>query len=87
VFYARFFGSLFYLYVHAPVSVTRREPCVKHTAIYGVPLLTDNTMKKRNSNLLEIMYNIRTDGSYNVFHAMKCRKEFYHLAEESDYYV
>jgi hypothetical protein len=37
--------------------------------------------------LLEIMYNIRTDGSYNVFHAMKCRKEFYHLAEESSYYV
>jgi hypothetical protein len=28
----------------------------------------------RNSNLLEIMYNIREDGSYNVFHAMKCRK-------------
>ena len=41
----------------------------------------------RNGNLLEIMYNIRTDGSYNVFHAMKCRKEFYHLAEESSYYV
>ena len=41
----------------------------------------------RNSNLLEIMYNIRTDGSYNVFHAMKCRKEFYRYAEESEYYV
>jgi len=41
----------------------------------------------RNGNLLEIMYNIRTDGSYNVFHAMKCRKEFYHLAEESGYNV
>jgi hypothetical protein len=41
----------------------------------------------KNSNLLEIMYNIRTDGSYNVFHAMRCRKEFYHLAEESSYYV
>jgi hypothetical protein len=41
----------------------------------------------RNGNLLEIMYNIRTDGSYNVFHAMKCRKEFYRLAEESSYYV
>jgi hypothetical protein len=41
----------------------------------------------RNSNLLEIMYNIRTDGSYNVFHAMKCRKEFYYYAEESGYYV
>ena len=33
----------------------------------------------RNGNLLEVMYNIRTDGSYNVFHAMKCRKEFYYL--------
>jgi hypothetical protein len=41
----------------------------------------------RNSNLLEIMYNIRPDGSYNVLHAMKYRKEFYHLAEESSYYV
>jgi len=41
----------------------------------------------RKGNLLEIMYNIRTDGSYNIFHAMKCRKEFYRLAEESDYYV
>jgi hypothetical protein len=41
----------------------------------------------RNSNLLEIMYNIRTDGSYNVFHAMKCRKEFYYYPEESGYYV
>jgi len=41
----------------------------------------------QNGNLLEIMYNIRTDGSYNVFHAMKCRKEFYHLVEESSYYV
>jgi hypothetical protein len=41
----------------------------------------------RNSNLLEIMYNIRTDGSYNVFHAMKCRKEYYYLVEESSEYV
>ncbi|MDR0312527.1 MAG: hypothetical protein LBI14_02925 [Treponema sp.] len=41
----------------------------------------------RNGNLLEIMYNIRVDGSYNVFHAMRCRKEFYYLAEESSYYV
>jgi hypothetical protein len=41
----------------------------------------------RNSILLEIMYNIRADGSYNVFHAMKCRKEFFHYAEESNYYV
>ncbi|AEF83815.1 conserved hypothetical protein [Treponema primitia ZAS-2] len=41
----------------------------------------------RNSNLLEIMYNIRKDGTYNIFHAMKCRKEFYHYAEENGWYV
>jgi len=41
----------------------------------------------RKGNLLEVMYNIKTDGNYNVFHAMKCRKEFYHLAEESNFYV
>ena len=41
----------------------------------------------RNSNLLEIMYNIRKDGSYNVFHAMRCRKEFYHYVEENNGYV
>jgi hypothetical protein len=41
----------------------------------------------RNSNLIEVMYNIRKDGSYNVFHAMKCRKEFYRYVEESNYYV
>jgi len=40
-----------------------------------------------NSNLIEIMYNIRKDGSYNIFHAMKCRKEFYCYAEGSGYYV
>ena len=41
----------------------------------------------RNSNLLEIMYNIRKDGSYNIFHAMKCRKEFYQYVEENGYNV
>jgi hypothetical protein len=41
----------------------------------------------RSGKLLEIMYNIRKDGSYNVFHAMKCRKEFYHYVEESNYNV
>jgi hypothetical protein len=40
-----------------------------------------------NANLLEIMYNIRTDGSYNIFHAMKCRKEFHFLLEENNYDV
>jgi hypothetical protein len=41
----------------------------------------------KNSNLLEIMYNIQEDGSYNIFHAMKCRKEFYRYVEESGYNV
>ena len=41
----------------------------------------------RNSNLIELMYNIRKDGSYNVFHAMKCRKDFYRYLEEGGYYV
>jgi hypothetical protein len=34
-----------------------------------------------NGNLLEIMYNIGQNGSVNIFHAMKCRKEFYHFIE------
>jgi hypothetical protein len=38
----------------------------------------------RNSNLLEIMYNMRNDGIYHVFHAMKCRKEFYQYAERGN---
>ena len=41
----------------------------------------------RNSNLLEIMYNVKKDGSYNVFHAMRCRKEYYHYVEENSGYV
>jgi hypothetical protein len=40
-----------------------------------------------NAHLLEIMYNIRADGSYNIFHAMKCRKEFYYLLEGNNYNV
>jgi hypothetical protein len=32
---------------YAPLSDTRLEPCVKHTVIYGVSLLTDNTMKMK----------------------------------------
>ena len=29
--------------------------------------------------LLEIMYNVVDDKSINVFHAMKCRSNYYHL--------
>jgi len=30
-----------------------------------------------NGNLLEVMYNMADDDTANIFHAMKCRKEFY----------
>jgi len=32
--------------------------------------------------LLEILYNIKADGTVHVFHAMKCRSMFFHLLEE-----
>jgi len=32
-------------------------------------------------NLLKIIYNVINDNSINVFHAMKCRKDFYKLFE------
>jgi len=32
-----------------------------------------------NGNLLEIMYNIIDAQTVNVFHAMRCRKVYYHL--------
>jgi hypothetical protein len=34
-----------------------------------------------SGNLLEIMYNHLDDETVNVFHAMKCRKIFYHLLD------
>jgi uncharacterized DUF497 family protein len=33
----------------------------------------------RNGNLMEILYNITGDDRVRVFHAMKCRKEYYAL--------
>ncbi|MDR2922317.1 MAG: hypothetical protein LBU85_03115, partial [Treponema sp.] len=33
----------------------------------------------RNINLIEVMYNVIDEHSINVFHAMRCRKNFYHL--------
>jgi len=36
-----------------------------------------------HANLLEIIYNVIDNQSINVFHAMKCRKAYYSLAEES----
>jgi len=80
-------------------SALRHKDITKEDILRALSLpLADRLMPKHqnkylligfdcNGNLLEIMYNIRTDGSYNVFHAMKCRKEFYYLAEESNYNV
>jgi len=33
----------------------------------------------RNANLIEVMYNVIDDDRINVFHAMRCRKQFLHL--------
>ena len=34
-----------------------------------------------NSNLIELMYNLTDEHNINVFHAMKCRKEYLKLLE------
>jgi hypothetical protein len=34
-----------------------------------------------NGNLLEVIYNVIDEGVINVFHAMKCRKEYIKLIE------
>jgi len=41
-----------------------------------------------HANLLEIIYNKIDAQTINIFHAMKCRKAYYLLAEEyiGDYY-
>ncbi|MDR1786337.1 MAG: hypothetical protein LBR23_07770 [Spirochaetaceae bacterium] len=33
----------------------------------------------RNGNLIEILYNLLEDDQIRIFHAMKCRKEYYAL--------
>ncbi|MCL2318574.1 MAG: hypothetical protein FWC45_00695 [Treponema sp.] len=33
----------------------------------------------RNANALEIMYNVIDENTINVFHAMRCRKNYLHL--------
>jgi len=35
-----------------------------------------------HANLLEIIYNKIDEQTINIFHAMKCRKTYYSLAEE-----
>jgi len=36
----------------------------------------------KSGNLLEVMYNYINDQTIKVFHAMKCRKQFYQQLEE-----
>jgi len=33
----------------------------------------------RNANPVEVMYNVIDENTINVFHAMRCRKNFLHL--------
>jgi hypothetical protein len=33
----------------------------------------------RNINLIEVMYNVIDENTINVFHAMRCRKNYLHL--------
>jgi len=33
----------------------------------------------RNANPIEVMYNVIDETTVNVFHAMRCRKNFLHL--------
>ena len=56
------------------------------TAMYDGCIETDETDNKfliigfdGKANLLEIMYNVIDEDTINVFHAMKCRKQYLHL--------
>jgi uncharacterized DUF497 family protein len=56
------------------------------TAIYDAAIDDDGADNKflivgfdSNVNLLEVMYNVIDEDTINVFHAMRCRKQFLHL--------
>jgi hypothetical protein len=40
-----------------------------------------------NRNLIEVMYNLVDEDIANIFHAMKCRKEFLYKLPERGYYA
>jgi hypothetical protein len=40
-----------------------------------------------NRNLIEVMYNLAGEDIANIFHAMKCRKEFLRILPERGYYA
>jgi hypothetical protein len=40
-----------------------------------------------NRNLIEVMYNLVSEDIANIFHAMKCRKEFLRMLQERGDYA
>jgi urate oxidase len=40
-----------------------------------------------NRNFIEVMYNLVGEDIANIFHAMKCRKEFLKKLQERGYYA
>ena len=40
-----------------------------------------------NRNFIEVMYNLVGEDIANIFHAMKCRKEFLRKLQERGYYA
>jgi hypothetical protein len=41
----------------------------------------------RSGNLLEVMYNLVGENIANIFHAMRCRKDFLRKLPERGYYA
>jgi len=40
-----------------------------------------------NGNLIEVMYNLVNEDIVNIFHAMKCRKDFLQKLSKRGYYA
>jgi hypothetical protein len=40
-----------------------------------------------NGNLIEVMYNLVDEDIANIFHAMKCRREFLKMVQERGYHA
>ncbi|MDR1985706.1 MAG: hypothetical protein LBP88_01885 [Treponema sp.] len=40
-----------------------------------------------NGNLIEVMYNLADEDMANIFHAMKCRREFLRMLQERGCHV
>jgi len=69
------------------MDVTKEDiRCVIENPRYDGSIDEDETDNKyliigfdRNAKLIEIMYNVIDESTINVFHAMKCRKNFLYL--------